>query len=77
MIEKGCTGFIDMNMNDKVGGLFVYLGYNAFNLNYDEINNKKTENAKEAEKQKRIIISIQLNKIVIFGGLFKPPMLRI
>ncbi len=67
LLEQGCTEFCDINLNEGTtlsdkerdkrkteGGEYIYFGYRGYSLDEDEINSKKTEEAREKERESQL-----------------------
>lgn len=54
LLEQDCTEFIDMNLNENAGGQYIYMGYKGYSLDEDKIRMKRTEEAKQAERENQL-----------------------
>ena len=65
LLSQSCVEFIDMDMNVDVVGQSVYIGYRSARYDWDTINKKKTDTAKQTEitsQQQEAIYDILITK---------------
>ena len=54
LLSHGCLEYLDMDANTGVAGHSVYIGFRRGHLDWDKINKKKTDSAKEKELQTQL-----------------------
>ena len=71
LLEQGCTEFCDIDLNKGAGGKYVCFGYRSISLNESAINELKTEEAREKERDSQLYEAVY-DIVCTVGEEFRP-----